>query len=361
MNTSINCKISLSKKLRAWLGKEGSITLTTSGLVDGKGVGVLSLVSDNDITVELDTTETSIQLTPMEMTDEVPTNATTSHANLFSSVEGGKQKAISKVVSKIAATQAPEKGKEGTAIKETVETPQAFESLKDPECKNWISNMQEFVTAINAARGKKSDVDVTIARNKLEEAALQEQRDKDEAIDTPAWVVNNKGGILIINDLGITLLPNAPMDLSNFSAKRIAASRDLRELLKSGYLEFISPEERDQYIMEGMPEETVGSLEVFSNHEEAEAAITNNRKHAVINETDAMDLEADDLERPTEEESMMLDLTQAMPTNKTKTAQASKPVENRRSSHGGKQRANDMMDLTARAKAPKAPTLRKKF
>jgi hypothetical protein len=276
---------------------------------------------------------------------------------LFSSVEDGKQK----IISKIAATQAPEKGEEGTAIKETAEIPEAFESLKDPECKNWISNMQEFVTAINAARGKKSEVDVSIARNKLEEAALQEQRDKDEAIDMPAWVVNNKGGILIINDLGITMLPNAPMDLSNFSAKRISASRDLRELLKSGYLEFISPEERDKYIMEGMPEETIGSLEVFSRHEEAEAAITSGRQHAIIDEADAMYLEASDLENPTEEESMMLDLTQNLPTKKTKTPQSNKPVENRQSSHGSKQRANDMMDLTARAKLPKAPALRRKF
>jgi hypothetical protein len=74
-----------------------------------------------------------------------------------------------------------------------------------------------------------------------------------------------------------------------------------------------------------------------------------------------MDLEASDLEEPTEEENMMLDLTQNLPTNKTKTAQVSKPVENRQSSHGNKQRANDIMDLTARAKSPKPPALRKKF
>ena len=77
MNVSLNCKISLSKKLRLLLGKEGTITLTTSILIDGKGMGKLSLMSeeDNDKCFQLDTTETSIMITPTDVSDEIPSSS----------------------------------------------------------------------------------------------------------------------------------------------------------------------------------------------------------------------------------------------------------------------------------------------
>jgi len=73
MNLSINCKISLSKKLRSLVnGKECNIILTSTDLIDGKGEGRLSITTEGDFAPQFDTNETSIMITPMSVSDEVP-------------------------------------------------------------------------------------------------------------------------------------------------------------------------------------------------------------------------------------------------------------------------------------------------
>lgn len=333
MSISINCKLSLSKKLRALLGKEASLTLVSQDIVDGKGTAILVLDSDTfkaDVKPE-EMGETSIMLVPVEMSEEHPNSNSPSHASLFSSVPNKHSNET--IIKKIAVVNAPEEGEEAKAIKKDVEVPKAFSTLKNEECRTWIKNMEELVDAVNVAKNKKSDIDLDSAQNNRERAILQEMKEKSEAIDTPAWIVNDKVGMLSVNDLNISLPFNAPFDLSNISAKRIIASKDLKGLLKAGYVRFISPREKDQFVLKTVDAEAIGGLEVFDNHEQAEESITSgvSSRNTVIDDRNAMTITEADVDTKTEEESMVLNLTQNMPTVKTISEI---PSSNRTSTHG---------------------------
>jgi len=356
MNAVINCKISLSKKLRTLLGKDGKITLVSSDLQDGKGVGVLSLISDAIEIVEIDKNETAIMITPMDSTNEIPTNDTSTCSNLFSSKDLG-----GKIINKIAAVKAPEEKNVSTAIKSNVEIPKEFQTLNNADCKKWISNMSDFIEAVNKAKNKKSDINVTEEdikatsnkRTKMQLAVLLEQKQKEEAIDVPAYIVSTIGGVLIINDMDIRIHPNLPVDLSNFSAKKIAESQDIKECLKAGYIKFISPYEKDTYIKEDTDEEKNSTLEVFSNHGEAMDSIgqISQKSNLVItDEKDTIDITENNIEEKTEEELMMTDLTQGMPVNKNKTIH-SNIVSDKQSSHSN----------TTQNNSQRPPAIRKKF
>ena len=91
MNLTINCKISLSKKLREVLGnKGGTLILTTSELQEGKGIGILSLTSELSDSYEglpdILKGETSIQITPIDIADETPSNSSITHGTIFSTI-----------------------------------------------------------------------------------------------------------------------------------------------------------------------------------------------------------------------------------------------------------------------------------
>jgi hypothetical protein len=147
-------------------------------------------------------------------------------------------------------------------------------------------------------------------------------KEKEEAIDIPAWIVNDKVGEVSVNDLKISLKLNSPYDLSNISARRIAMSKDLKSLLRDRYVRFISPTEKDRFVLKTLGEtETIASLDVFDNHEQAMDNMGNqisSRKNPIINEESAMDITEGDLESKTEDESMILNLTQNMPNVRAK-------------------------------------------
>lgn len=333
MNISINCKLSLSKKLRALLtSKEASLTLVSQDIIDGKGTAILSLASESIANIDPETIgETSLMLIPVEIAEESPNAQSPVHATIFSTVISNKES--SPVVKKIASVNAPEKGEESRAIKETAEVPSAFSELKEKECTTWIKNMEDLIEAAQVAKNKQSSVDLNAAQNDRERAVMLEIKEKEEAIDIPAWIINDKAGMLSINDLNISLPLNAPFDLSNISAKRIIASKDLRGLLKLGYVRFLSPKEKDEFII-GSNEETEKALglPVFDNHEEAmdNMGTSVEGKLPIIDEKNAMDVTESDIEKPTEDENMILNLTQNMPTVKT----ASVPSGSKRTVHG---------------------------
>lgn len=332
MNISINCKLSLSKKLRNKLGKTGSVTLVSSPLVDGKGECVLSLSSDEDNDSKLDFTETSIMITPVEVVDSTPTSDSPSQATIFSTVPlRGKEEPV---VSKIAAVHAPEKKELHKAIKANIETPQAFKEIDVPECKEWITNMADLIQAVNASKNKKSTIDLSQAQNDREKAILFDMKEKEEAIDVPAWIINDKSGHIIINDLGISLPLNSPYSLANLSARRIATSKDLQGLIKQGLVRFMTQREWAQFNGTEEEEEEERGLEVFSKHEDAEASIANltddedddeGAKSIRKTNDDLIRIEEvneNNAEKLTEEESMVINLTKGMSTVKTGVPQA---------------------------------------
>jgi hypothetical protein len=208
--------------------------------------------------------------------------------------------------------------------------------------------MEELIQAVNVSKNKVSDVDPDSAATNREKALLLEIKEKSEAIDVQAWIVNDQAGIMTINDLNISLPLNVPYDLSNISAKRISMSKDLKGLLKSGFVKFISPEEREEYVSKAVGEATrTSSLEVFDSPDEAEAAIGRLGDDLIDNDDDeevdnrsikerrpvissnSMEITEADLAE-TEEESMVMNLTQNLPTVKTRPV----AVEgNRRTTH----------------------------
>lgn len=359
---SINCSVSLSKKLRALLKKEEACSLIlVADIKDGKGLGKLSFDSEvftdvpNDI---LDLGETSIQITPSTLADETPTSDSVSQAAIFSTLPSKGES--SPVVSKIAAVHAPEKGEEAHAVvsKENVKTPDAFKEIDDLECRKWISNMEELLEEVNKAKSKKSDVDLDMAQTDRERAVLMELKAKDEAIDAPAWIVNDKNGSITVNDLDITLLQNAPFDLSNISARRILMSRDLKGLIKTGLVRFLSPSERDTYIIgSNNGDEIDHGLEVFSKVEEAEAHMANSvAANPIIDEENAIEVTESDVDALTEQESMIMNLTQALPvTKRTVPSEHREPQEPRHSVHGKQSRPSPNPE----AKSPNIKPIRK--
>lgn len=340
MNISVNCKVSISKKLRSLLGKSGSITLVVPNIEDGKGNGVLSLDSETLIE-QIDTTETSIMITPIEIASYSPNVSDISQGILFTTTSSRGDK--EDIVRKIASVNPPERGQEHTSIKKNIDVPKAFTLTKNPECKKWIEDMTSLVEAVNEAKNKKSEVDISVAKNDREKAVLMEMKEKSESIDVPAWVVNEKIGVLSINDLNINLPLNSPFDLSNISAKRIAASKDLKMLLRDGHVRLVSPKEKNEIVSRASgEEESDHGLEIFDRHEQAEDSIKNSTstrhaspiisedknsistKHSfpVINDETADDLTEEDIQKPLEEESMIINLTQNMPIVKESSALA---------------------------------------
>jgi len=344
---SLNCKLSLSKKIRAIFpykhnDQESSISLVITAplIVDGKGLCKLSISSEHFEEYPPDILnligETSLQIEPFEILTETPDNSTATQGAIFITIpRKGVREAV---VDKIAAVHAPEKEDVPHAVvpKESIKTPNGFSELDQPECEEWISNMEEFIEAINASKNKKSEIDVDNASSDRERAVLEEQKEREEGLDTPAWIVNDKVASLMINDLDLSLKLNAPLDLSNISAKKISYSRDLKEALKYGMVKFLSPREIRLYAEKSLDVAKTPDIEVFSSHEEAESNMAGSIGiNPVIDEENS--IEVADGDGLTEEEDMILNLTQNMPTVKSPRPTPStsdSPAGSRRTVHG---------------------------
>jgi len=283
MSLSLRCKVSLSKKLRAIVGENATVILMADSLEGGKGEGQLSITSSSmdeydTLPAELNS-ETSISITPISITDDMPRDAGVS--TIFSSVPDNPSS--EPVISKIAAVKAPEAGEESRAVQGEPETPIQFAEVDEPECKNYITNLGELLDAVGEL----------------------EEMERAGMIGKAAYIVNRNYAIITVNDLDIDLPQNMPFNLGNLPAQKVAESVHLRQLLKGKLIEFVSPQEASD-ILEGIDSQdsAVTELEVFDSPAQAEAAI-GNKKTAVIDDESALEVSADDLDGPTEEESII--------------------------------------------------------
>jgi len=329
-NISITCKISLSKKLRALIGKQGNILLTSDSLNNGVGEGRLNITSENELNdVSIDNiSETSIMLTAIEVMDLMPDSNSLPHSSIFSisdtsnnktnkTNKNDKNNRSDTVVKKIAVTEALEDHeiKERTS---NVKTPDEFREIDDPECRNWISNLNQLMTVVkDTVENKKSNIDINAASTDRERAVLLEQREREEAIGFPAWIVNKRAGGITINDLEISLPLNVPFDLSRISARRILASKDLKSLINSGFVEFITNKNEVTNLLTNTGVDSGdGGLEIYDSHEDAMDSVgtpkqSRPKSNVMIDDAKAVDVSGE--EELTEEESMIMDLTQNMP------------------------------------------------
>jgi hypothetical protein len=300
------CNVSLSKKLRS-LVKDGEtkITLVCNNLVDGKGEAKLVIVSEDTILIPNDfiNKETSIMLTPVD--SNIENTGGESVGSIFSG-EGGESGGF---VGRLAVTEAPVNEKKvATAIKSkdqiNREAPKQFgTSLNNPSYQKFVSTVEELLAeAKKASETKNSKINLDTITNIRQKALAMELKEKEEAIDKKAFIVNDKCASLTINDLGISLELNIPFDLSNISAKRILLSRELISSFKSGLIKIISPDDVPNYHKKLKESESYG-LKTFSNKDAAERDIENGYENA--NDSGmVMDLGESDLDGPSEQEKL---------------------------------------------------------
>jgi hypothetical protein len=318
MNITVKCNVSLSKKIRALSKNNTKCTLVTGTLENGVGEGELSISVDDDANMgDIFNKETSIMIVPISYTEgaflSVNTEETKPVSNLFmngANIEDDENP----VIKKIGATRPPEnKRQNSTSVKSKTqiqkETPVQFKETQIPEAKKYITNMTQLLEAIHLAENKKSDVDITKIQNPRLKAVAMEEKEKAEAIDYPAFVVNHSRAALTINDLGISLSLNIPYNLNNVSAKRLANSKELLSLFRANLIKFVSPDEVQAYRNKVVEQESYG-LDVYDNRDQAKAAIgeMSESKTHMVKISEENDLSLKDLEGDTEEEKILKSL-----------------------------------------------------
>jgi hypothetical protein len=342
MDININCQISLSKKLRALIGdNKTAITLISQNLNEGKGVArlMVSLEEINKQEIQdLLNKETSIIIMPIELVEDSVVN-TEAVTNIFSSTADlSKDSRYKKrdAISRLAATTPPSKNKSAANLIKTAEEQEQEISTPFSELApiikktqvsqqplRHISSLEQLMKAIYAAENKSYNVDVDNITNPIKKALAMEAKEKAEAIDYPAYIVACKGN-LVINDLNLSLLLNAPFNLANISAKRIANSKQLQALLRDGFLKFIAPEEVDDYLEKIEAEEDKFSLPIYDSHDDILDGIESRpissaareKSRSIAAHAQAIELEAEEINdngAETEQERMSKLVTKPMP------------------------------------------------
>ena len=373
MNIVINCKVSLSKKLRLLIGEKGKVTLIAPDLDGGKGDGKLVIYSDDSNfgdEITIDKTETAIMLIPQEIEEAMPSSDDSGVSSIFSSLPNKGEE--EKIVKKIGAVYAPSQAEVPRAViqQEQAPVPQQFAQTQNPSYQNFVTDIDGLMREVEKARDKTYDIDIESIMDPRKRALALEQRELVEGIDASAYVVNVKAGKLEISDLEITLVLNMPFDLSKISAKRIAGSRQLIDMLQRGWVKFLDPSETGEWVRKA--EENIRSMdrsiEVFDHHEVAESnayqhgfdvehsgRVTATQAGAMVATTSggyasrgadrSMEIRESDLEFPTEEQSMILDLT----SDSSRRASADGV---RRSSHGNSGHSGHSRQATRPSAAP---------
>jgi len=223
-------------------------------------------------------------------------------------------------VDRLAATKVPNsKVERQYAIKthEEIENNNDFvekhAALKNPEIRRFISSKNDFFEAVEKSKSKKSNIDIDSITDIRKKAIAMEAKEMAESIGVPAYIVNEEYGSLMINDLGVSLLLNSPLDLSRFSAKRLASSSDLKNMIANNMIRFISPEEAVAIVANAIEPENVGSYDVFSSHTEAQKSLS----HGEDDEPDIVDLSNNMNDDSTEQERLIAQTNHGQVTNLT--------------------------------------------
>lgn len=287
MNTTLTCNISISKKLRNILnGGNIQIILSTDDLINGVGKGVLTINSEseipNDDICNILDKETGIIIKPLNVNNELKTF--TPIGNLFNQSDS---KQPNKIIKKIATSDVDRKVAHSIKSKSQIdeETPKEFIQCKNPSFKAYVSSMQELLEAISNAKNKKSDIVIPPDATTRQKAVLEERINLAQAIDTSAWIVNDKFSSISINDLGIELRLNNPFNLNRISSKKLADSSQLIELINNGTIKLISPNDVEKFNESLIKQQNFNTgLEVFGKVDDAIESLENAESIAMIDE-----------------------------------------------------------------------------
>ena len=363
--------------MRSLISDDGTITLTARNINDGKGKATLSIDSEanlaeiTEIAGQLLGNETSIMITPLSIGDDSEfTGVTQTVSSIFTTSASSKKK--SPVVDKIAQTD-PNIVREPSEEEESLVIDNITSSSKKinlnltpaPSPNNKLKpilNMDGLLEAVNIAKDKVVNIDIDSIKNPRLKALAIEQKERMEAIDIPAFIVNEKIGVIAVNDLNITLPMNYPFDLSRVSAKKIFLSKDLKSLYNQGYIKFIHPKDISIYQkkVENSENSKIGSLEIFDNHEKAEQSITDPDFNEEKDKNDYVPLEISEnnLDQETDEESMVSSLSSLMSQPLPETSESDAAII--RSSHGNSPKRSQSGGGETLSGAPKLRTISKR-
>lgn len=308
MDISIKCQLSLSKKLRAIIQEgETRITMVCPNITNGRGEAKLIISSDKKINKNQEDflgKETSIMLIPVEIEDVSVNDSSVS--SIFSKTVKTNKTNLKSPIEKLAVIEPPEEKELHYAMKNEEELdeeiPEQFAETKNPDFKRYINTLDELNIEIEKARTKDSNIDIDKIQDKRQRAEALVLKEKSEAIDVDAFVVNDKCANLAINDLGLNLALNTPYNLANISAKRILCSKDLKAMFNANLVKFIKPQEVSLYVQKAVFE--MPTLEVYSTTEAAEEGMARAGM-----KVEALPIDINDLSSPTENEMMVTNLT----------------------------------------------------
>jgi len=295
MDIKVECKVSLSKKIRSIIGEsEGRVVLIVDNLNNGNGIGHLMIHGETlnmNAAQQMIGQETNIQFTPCQISYDLPYTEPVS--NLFSSGDIS-QKGARTPVDRLAATTPPERGQVAHAIKkrEEIITPPEFIQTKDAGYKKFVSSLEELMAEIKIAQTKDSGIDVEKIQDPRKRALAIEMKEQAEAIDIPAYIVNDSCSSVTLNDIDLSLNLNMPVNLSNISAKRLSQSGDLKSMVRAGMIKFISPDAVGGYREKAIQGVDKYGLETYSR-DKTESTIyhsgaqsVNNSSHHQVPESD---------------------------------------------------------------------------
>lgn len=310
MSVSLKCSISLSKKIRAIIGDaKAHVVLNVDNVVNGIGNGTLMISTDGETSIPQDflTKETSIMITPMEIEDEIQ-NVHSPVLSIFNENDKTiRSDNARSPIDRLAVRFPPEKGNVSTAMKTEEEINEDVKA--NPTLKEYISNLSELLEAINISRAKSADIDLDAITDIRQKAIAMEQKEMMESIDQDAWVVTTKYASMTINDLGIQLSKDTPYNLNRLSAKKLFASKDLKNYIAKGEILLISPEEAVEYAaLQAAPIQS--GLDVYDSFDDAKDDVFSNRRNAneredISGKQSTKILSLDDLSSDTEEEKMI--------------------------------------------------------
>lgn len=293
---NIHCKAFLSKKLRDAIKNNSSIQITINNIENGSGRCdmVIDGQTDNSKLKDLIGEETSLIFRVLNIEsvlkssveeiigeEENTVNPENQQENVLPSWFGKTQEENKqplpenipdgiesffinrdkniiedKITKKIAVTEPPEIEDISNVFESDLENIEGLEAYSQPEFKKYVSNLNEFYDALEASKNKKSTINLDAYKGDIRKmAVMEEQKRMEESIGKPAYVVNKKYGTLRIEDLNLQLNLNSPIDLARMSANTLIDSKDLRSVLRSGLIEFVSPQEATNIEMERLQEE----------------------------------------------------------------------------------------------------------
>jgi len=309
MDVTLDCSISLSKKLRALFGdEEVRIVMVADPIKEGRGRANIILSSekiDMSALKSLMNQETSLMFTPFEEKREDVSSSTIT--GLFCGSPSATKPSSSKrnPIDRLAVTEPPEKKNVAHAVKtrEEIDVPREFEEIKNPEYKNFVSTLAELMDAVKQAQMKDSGIDIDSITDIRKKAVAMEAKERMESIDVPAFIVTEKCAAVRINDLNISLMLNVPYNLCNISAKRLVESRDLRALLNSNMIRFVDPKDVDTFIEKAQQDVEKPSLQTY-DRKGAEKAISSQ-----MPDSEEMEVSVNEIDDPTDQESLVTNLT----------------------------------------------------